>query len=212
MKINGKPILALLPGAFLLMGVLCPTAQAQSVIDPTTTYTLATVLGSQAPPEAITVTTEVTELDNVYTYTYIVNNPAGDVILSGGSGPEDVGTFSLGFDTTQPGAYVANSMSGGQANLVLGNSGLTWVLAPAGGPSAVAPGFSSATLSFQSLDGPTLGNANATDNGDSPSPWASNPSGQQVPIPQLVPEPSTISLLAGFLLLLPFRSKIVKKT
>jgi len=87
-----------------------------------------------------------------------------------------------------------------------GADGLFWSFA------AVNASSSSPVLSFQSGLPPAQGNANAQD-ANPPSPWSSVPDGQQVlvPDPAVIPEPETTMLLAGVLLLLPFRSTMRKK-
>jgi hypothetical protein len=192
MKNNAKSIIAL-PGAVALAGLLCQTAPAQLVIDPLTTVVLADAFGTATGPEAVTITTEVTETAGVYTYSYIVNNPSGDVLLNANgsptSTPESVDAFSVSFNTTAPGAFVPGSQTGGvyDSNNLVG--GLFWAF------DAINAGNSGPTLSFVSDEPPTLGNANAQD-ANPPSPWSSAPNGQQVPVPSDVPEPATMTLLA----------------
>jgi hypothetical protein len=213
MKNNAKPIVALLSGAIFLLGGFCQSTQAQGIITLGQSYTQAlatdTGSGTDVGPEAVTVTTKVTESAGVYTYTYVVNNPTGDVIQGGQNNgqPETVGSFTVGFNTTLTGAYVSGSYSGGTLPAFIGvtSSAIDWSFA------AVSPGSSSPILSFQSDEAPTWGNASASDSGNQPSPWASAPNGNPVLIPSPVPEPTTMSLFAGCLLLMPFRSIIVKK-
>jgi hypothetical protein len=172
------------------------------------TSVLANVFGTNTGPEALTVSWEVDLNTSVYTYSYIVNNPAGDVLLTNGdvptSTPEVVDTLSVGFDTTVPNAYISNSQTGGVFTENNGTNGLLWVL------GAVPAGGSSGPLSFQSLLPPTLGNANAQ-NSNPPSPWASTPFGQEVPVP--TPEPGTLSLLlagsALFAFMRPRRFRLI---
>jgi hypothetical protein len=202
-----KPTIVLVAGTLLLFGVFCQTARAQTTTNAMGTAYLSDTLGSgPTSPETLTVSYLVTETANVYTYNYTINNPVGDVLLNMGlptSTPETVAQFSVAFDTTVPNAYLSGSETGGTLAFQEAATTLAWTFIP------VNPG-SSTTVTFQSDWAPTLGNANASD-GSAPSPWASNPFGQQVPVP--VPEPPTaMTLLAGFLLLLPFRSAILKKT
>lgn len=215
MRIHEKPITVLTSGAILLLGVLCQPAHAGNTLY-SGTATLADSFGAaelHPAQEDLTVLYSVTLSAGVYTYDYTVNNPAGDVLLKNNDTPtttpgtpEEVSSFNVGFDATVPGAYVPNSISGGLLFLDQDNgvAGLNWGFNP------VEPTFNSGTLSFQSDLPPTWGNANATD-ANAPSPWASTPGGEQVPVPSNVPEPTTTALLTGFLLLLPFRSTIIKK-
>jgi len=211
MKIHTKPIVALASGAVLLTGVVCQTAQAQLIPSWSTVAdggtlspsVLADAIAQNTGPEALTVDFSVSQVLGAYQYTYTVNNPVGDVLLNNNGSPtttpEIVDAFSVAFNTTLPGAYVLGSQAGGLFDQNNGVAGLNWAFA------AVSPGSSSPVLSFDSDMPPTLGNANASDS-NPPSPWASNPDGQQVPVPSTVPEPTTIALLAGGLLLLPLRS------
>jgi hypothetical protein len=183
MKTRPINITALTAGAILLSALLGKTAQATSV--------LADVLGTDSGPEALPISWSVVENASlVYTYSYTVNNPAGDVLLNNGT-PEVVDAYSVSFDTTAPGAYIASSQLGGLTDLNNGTAGLFWAFTP------ISPGASTSPLSFQSDLPPVMGNAGAQD-ANPPSPWSSSPNGQQVPVPGVVPEPTTLSmLLAG---------------
>ena len=206
MKATKPIIIALALAATLAAVVFSPAARAQGLLSESGSATLADVFGTATGPEALTVNWSVVESPSfVYTYTYAVQNPAGDVLLNDNdtptSSPEVVDAFSVQFNTTVPGAYVADSQSGGATEQDNGTAGLFWSFA------AVSPGASSPALSFQSDLPPGQGNANAL--GDNPpAPWTSVPNGQEVPVPSSVPEPATFSLLAGTLLLFPFRAAI----
>ena len=208
MKIHAKPLVVLALGAILIAGLRCQTAQAQEVLlNESGTSVLADALGANTGPEAITVFWSVVEnVSSVYTYTYSVSNAVGDVVLDNHgnptSTPEIVDAFSVGFDTTQPGAYIMNSQQGGLYDANNGSAGLFWAFA------GINPGTVSGPMSFQSDLPPVLGNANAQDR-NPPSPWSSNPNGQQVPVPGAVPEPPATILLA-LASLLPFRSRLVQ--
>jgi len=202
MKTHAKAIVALGSGAILLSGLLCQTAQAQTIL--AGTAQLADVFGVDTGPESLTVSYLVNLTAGVYTYSYSVANPVGDVVLppsQGAGSPEIVDAFSVAFNTAVPGAYVPGSQTGGTGQQNNGANGLFWSF------TAVNPGTSSPTLSFESLLAPILGNANASDTVP-PSPWSSVPSGQEVPVPQAIPEPTTTALLALTLLLVPFRSTL----
>ena len=208
MKIYSKPLVVLALGAILIAGLRCQTAQAQEVLLNTSgSSVLADALGANTGPEAITVFWSVVEnVSSVYTYTYSVSNAVGDVVLDNHgnptSTPEIVDAFSVGFDTTQPGAYIMNSQQGGLYDANNGSAGLFWAFA------GINPGTVSGPMSFQSDLPPVSGNANAQDR-NPPSPWSSNPDGQPVPVPGAVPEPPATILLA-LASLLPFRSRLVQ--
>lgn len=182
----------------LLSGLLSQTAEASLIYSGVST--LAASVHANCPSEDLSIYWSVDLTSGVYTYTYNVFNPVGDVVLDNAghrtSTPEVVVDYSVAFTTTIPGAVLPASQIGGfyrQNNGV----GLKWYF------SEVAPGDFSGPLSFESYLPPALGNANAMD-ANPPSPWSSTPpTGQQVLVPG-VPEPTT--LLAGMLLLLPFRS------
>jgi hypothetical protein len=215
MKRHAKPMVALIFGAILLPGLLCQTAQAQTaqwLLNESGTSILADAFGTATGPEALTVNWSVIENSwDIYTYSYTVNNPAGDVILNNQGQPtltpEIVDAFSVGFNTTLPGAYLPFSQYGGYSDQNDGVNGLFWSFA------AVKAGSASPVLSFQSFLPPAWGDAGAQD-ANPPSPWSSIPYGQQVPVPDPpteVAEPTTAALLVlTALLLLPFRSTVRK--
>jgi hypothetical protein len=133
----------------------------------------------------------VENASDVYTYTYNVNNPAGDVLLNNAGQPtstsEVVDTFMLTFDASVPGAVVSGPTGGsGAANL--GSFGLIWVL-----PSVPA-GANSGSLSFTSDEPPTWADASAAD-ANPPSPWSSSPDGQTVPVPMTASVPDSLNTL-----------------
>src|SRR5271157_417892 len=210
MRTHAKPLVALASGVILLAGMLCQTTNAQLVLSGSAT--LADTLGANSGPEALTVQYQVFLSGGIYFYAYWVNNPAGDVILNNNgsptSTPEIVDAYSVAFDTTAPGAYIAGSIAGGTSTQDNGTSGLFWSF------NAISPGGStppSNPLVFESYLPPIMGNANAQD-ANPPSPWSSNPNGQQVPVPNVtIPEPATTTLFAlAALLLLPFRSNMLQ--
>jgi len=190
----------------LFTGLPCQTGHAQGLLNESGQATLADAFGTATGPEALTVGWSVVEnSSDIYTYSYIVQNPTGDLLLNGDGSPtstsEIVDAFSVQFDATIPGAYQAGTQTGGLTDQDNGVAGLSWSFA------AVNPGGSSPSLSFQSVLAPGLGNANATDD-NPPSPWRSTPGGQQVPVPLAVPEPDTLALVAGALLMMPFRRAV----
>jgi len=185
-------------GAILLTIAPCQTAQAQ-LLNESGASILADVNGTTTAPEALTVSWSVVEnASDVYTYTYIINNPAGDILLPGSyasGAPEIVDSFALSFNAAAPGAVVSGP-TGGLVADNLGSAGLFWSIYP-----VVDAGTNSGPLSFDSEDAPMMGNATASDDSP-PSPWASSPDGQPVPIPNVPDSMNTTAPLAGTLLLL----------
>jgi len=165
------------------------------------TSTLADAFGTASGPEALTVNWSVVEVANIYTYSYTVNNPLGDVLLNPQTGQptgtsEIVDFFAVTFDTTAPGAYLANSQNQPTGTFALNNGvdGLAWAF------TAVPAGTNSPTFTFESDLPPVNGDASAQD-ANPPSPWSSFPDGQPVPVPGPVPDSaSTVLLLGGTLL------------
>jgi hypothetical protein len=198
MRTHTKPLVALASGITACSALLCQTVQAQSIVLGTqeTSY-LANANGVDTGSSALPITWDVTESDNVYTYSYTIANPSAD--------PSLVESFSVGFNANLTGAVVGTPGGGGVLNGTLGNYiGVIW------SPLFISAG-DSATVTFESDEAPVFGNANA--NGSTPNgPWASSPSGQTVPVPSPVPEPAATSLLALSLLLVPFRGAIFKKS
>jgi len=205
-----KPFVAFTAGAALLFGGLCSAVQAQSTMIESGSSILAPQLApvggySLNPQEYVNVSWFVAEntVSDIYTYVYTVNNPAGDVELNPNgtltTTPETFSVFTLGFDTTVPGAVVTATTPVGGFFQNNGTSGLLW-----GFPS-VAPG-TSALIAFNSALPPVMGNASAS-GAFPPSPWASTPNGQLVPVPGIhaVPEPATMTVFGLTLLLLPLR-------
>lgn len=197
-----KPVLALAGGLALIAG---SGVHAQGVLAPLTpggpadsgSSYLADVLGSgPTSPESLTVSWSVSEdLSGIYTYSYTVFNPAGDIQLPGSvspGSPEIVDYYSVNFDTTVAGALIPGSLFGG-AYSAPNSTGVFWIMAP------VQAGTSGPKLSFQSDLPPVYGNANASD-ANPPSPWSSSPAGQPVPVPNIsgaiTPEPDTLALFA----------------
>jgi hypothetical protein len=210
MKTQSKPIVALASSALLVCGVLCQSAQAQSIIVAPTTVNLADVNGVDSGPTALPVTYEVTQFTSgPYTgdfqYSYIISP---DAAL-----PAYVLGFNVGFNTGYAGALVGGTITGGINSQNSEFSGVSWntQIEPGAAPS------SANTLSFISDNSPVLGDANATGS-DTPGPWASAPDGAQVAVPYTpaVPEPATTSLL-GMAFLVPtfgrrlFRARNFKK-
>lgn len=199
MKIHAKPIITLASAAILLCGLLCQTAQAQTIfLYNADTAVLAANNGVSADDLTVTYTVTEDESDSpaLYTYSYVVFNPVAD-------SSSLVTSFNVGFNSDTPGALLAGSESGNGADNA--GDGVIW------NPTVVSAGNSSPTMSFESYDPPVFGNVSENGLG-SANPWASNPGGQQVPIPNTVPEPATTSLLALALLFLPLRSTLLKKS
>ena len=203
-NIGVKSMVALASGAILLPGLLLQTAQAQSTLVESGTSVLADDVLTATGPEALTVSWFVVEntSSDIYTYSYNVNNPAGDVELPASpnpGAPETVGSFTVSFDTTMPGAFLSGTQPVPGSLQNDGASGLVWTF-----PS-VSPGSSSALLAFQSALPPSPGNASASGGAIPPAPWSTYPAGTPIPVPRAVPEPAIIDLCAlTALLLLPF--------
>ncbi len=186
---------------------ICHNAGAQGLLNENGISILAPTFaptGGYAanPQEYLSVAWTVAELSpGDYKYTYNVSNPAGDVLLNSSGGltgtPEIFDAFSVGFNTTAAGAYLAGTQTGGFVQ-EQSTVSLAWFFDPS------IPAGSTGTVTFQSAFGPTLGNADAMDAAP-PSPWSSvAPGGNTVPVPQIIPEPSVATLLgASALLLIP---------
>jgi hypothetical protein len=187
-------------GIVAVWGVTLGTSYGQGLLNESGSSLLAPSIaptGGHAsnPQEYLSVGWSVVEnASDIYTYSYTLQNPAGDVILNSSGGltatPEIYNGFSVNFDTTLTGAYLPGTQTGGvfqQANTV----GLSWFFNP-----SVSAGSTGPTVTFQSDLAPTLTSASA----NGPVPWSSLlPSGQEVPAPGLslsVPEPSTFGLMA----------------
>jgi len=199
-------IFRLASGAVLLSGLLVQPLHA-NLLNESGVSTLADALGVNSPPEALTISWSVVESPSfLYTYSYTINNPAGDVLLPGSGNPgqpEVVDSYQVDFNTGLAGALVGLPSVGGYD---IGN-GIVWFLS-----SPVTAGNSSAALTYQSDLPPTMGNASASDD-NPPSPWSSYPSGEQIPVPGAARVPdstSTAVLLGGIMILFPFRTAFRK--
>lgn len=230
-----KP-LATLVGAPVVMTVLvCQSVQAgpqvsgqsaSALTGPGTTMSGQTILaandGINVGPEALRVNWVVTEVaPGSYLYDYTAYND-GAMLLPPNSGPEEFDLLNVGFDTTPGnGNYLASS-GGLNGGVPLGPFGVTWDLL------AVYGGQNSGDLQVISANPPTDGFGTASDSVP-PSPWSSLPDGGYFPVPGVpgsapfsipdggyynpngqksaVPDStSTMALLGGMMMLLPFRS------
>jgi len=203
MKKQIKPFIAVAAG-ISLSALLCQTSQAGLAPGGSISGTsiLADALGANTGPEALVINWSVSEsLSDVYTYTYIVNNPAGDQLLGGPNvgSPEIVDDFAVDFNTTEPGALLPGTITGGTVGYPLAGAAVNWILFS----PTVAAGTNSGPLSFESLDAPTMGIASAQD-ANPPSPWDSFPAGQPVPVPSVPDCGNTFALLGGAMTVLPF--------
>jgi hypothetical protein len=211
MKLQTKRIAALASAAILLPSLVCQTTRAQDILlNEAGASVLADAFHTATGPEALVVSWSVVENPaDTYTYSYVVNNPAGDVLLKNNGAPttttEIVDAFSVGFNTTVAGAYVPLTQNGGSSDQNNGVNGLFWSFA------AFDAGSSSPELSYESALPPILGDGNAQ-GANPPSPWSSLPFGQLVPVPNTaIPEPAAGSLLSlAALWLLPFGSSLRK--
>jgi hypothetical protein len=210
MKARAK-IAASVAGVVLLCALACQTTHGQGLLNESGVAILADTFGSASGPDALLVSWSVAEnQSDVYTYSYVVINPPGDVVLNNNGvptlSPESVDAFSVVFNTLASGAFISGSEAGGTSGQNDGEDGLFWSFSP------IQPNASSPTLSFESDLPPMLGNANAQDD-NAPSPWSSFPNGQQVAIPISVPEPSGAGLFVfGAMLVFPFQIWAVNLT
>jgi hypothetical protein len=196
MKMQSKPIVALASGALLAFSVLSQTAQAQSIIIPSKTVTLAN--SDNIPADDLNITYEVTQDivgDSFYNYSYIIGNPS----------PATVNDFEVLFNTGVAGSEF--NATGGFFSTPDGDTGLEWGFQLAAGDNS--PGI---TLKFQSDDPPVYSTANASGTPNPPASWQTAPGGNPVPVPNAaVPEPATNALIAAGLLLLAFQPNIFKR-
>jgi hypothetical protein len=209
MKTPSTPVIVLV-GTVLLNVVVCQAGHAQGLLNESgraTVNPLPAPTGGYGanPQEYLAVSWSVVEnASKIYLYSYTVQNPAGDVLVTPAGGltatPATFDTFSVDFNTTPSGKYLPGSIAGGSLQQV-NTSDLVWSF-----NSPVSPGASAPTVSFQSDFAPTYGYANAA-NPNQPSAWASVlESSQEIPVPDppnAVPEPAPVSLfaLAGLLFL-----------
>ena len=204
--------------AIALCGVFCGNAEAQTLLNETGTTILAPVIaptGGYAlnPQEYLSVGWSVSEnASDIYTYSYTVSNPGGDVLMTDSGGltatPEIFETFGVGFDTTAPGAYISGTEAGSPNELV-GANDLTWFFSP-----SIPAGSSAATVSFQSYLPPVPGGGDAEDSAP-PSPWSQDLTlGEALPVPGGSPVPdgmSTALLGLPSLLLFAIRSTVLRR-
>jgi len=209
MNTRVKPIVALATGGISFIFLAGATAQAQVTLVSSGTATLADVYDTATGPEALTVTWFVVDnaSSGVYTYSYNVNKPTGDVQLTypGGQStgiPETFSSFDLSFNASLPGAVLNMTVPQGGTVVNNGAAGLAWTFA------SVDPGNSSPLLAFQSSQPPTLSPASAGGGAIPPSPWSTIPAGQPVAAPRAVPEPATTLLFLTPLLFWPFSSNL----
>jgi hypothetical protein len=211
-----KPSPNLYIGAGIVLALLSPNfSGAQSLLDISGSSLLAPSLApvggyAENPQEYLVVSWSVVEdASDIYTYSYSIKNPAGDVLLNSSGVPtstlEIFDSFSVDFNLATPGAYRPGTI-GGAAFQEVNDIDLAWFFSP-----SVPAGSTGPTVSFESDLPPSFGNANASD-AVPPSPWSSiGPGGQLVPVPAAVPlpEPPGVALLgiAG-LLLLNFRRSL----
>lgn len=211
MNTRTKPMVALAASAIVTGCLIHQTAQAQAVLVSYGTSILADVFDTSSGPEALTVSWFVIEDQNsgLYTYSYNVNNPAGDQELNLQGQPngiaETFNSFQVSFNASLPGAVVDMTTPSNGTVTDSGTAGLAWTF-----PS-VNPGSSSPLLAFQSTLPPSSTAAGVGGGAIPPSPWSSVPAGQPVaaPAPKVVPEPGTTALLVlAAILVWPFRTNL----
>jgi hypothetical protein len=154
---------------------LVPAVRAQLVIIPQTTVMYS---GNEFPSDQLSITYEVTETGDLYTYSYdLSTSPAVDIqsfIIGGPSDPVNTQGVVI---SSYGGAFNA----GATGNLI----GYTW---------AVSSLPTSADVSYTSPNAPTYAifSMNGGDTWNSPD---------NIPAPAVIPEAST--LLAGAMMILP---------
>jgi len=188
MRNHLKPNIALACGAMLLFGMLCQSANAESG---------TSILATQAttdPSEQLTIDWSVVENSGVYTYTYDVYNPSGDVLwpATDPAVPESFEDFYIGVNYS-----LVTSISDGGTDF--GSHSIKWFLDP-----SIAPGSSTGDLVITSDYGPVMSSAKANDQNE-PSPWNTTyAGGTPIPVPGAVPDTAnTMILLGSTLVLLP---------
>ncbi len=176
-----KNKLAIIAGIAAAMGVMPVLAVP---VNPFTAANLGNVEfgqslldSSSVPADTITIFWGVNLSGGIYQYSYeVYDSNGGDVVDS----------LAVGFNTS------GGVVIGGNYQILAAN-GVTWNLF---GPVQI--GGVSGILDFTTLLPPALGNANAL-NQNPPSPWASTPGGQQVPIPHIPDGGATVMLLGAAL-------------
>ena len=163
---------------------LALSAYAQVSLD--TVYN--SILASTSDPgDNINVNWEVsTQLNvGVYTYEYQIVNPLAPNI--------SVDFFNVSFDAVSGGNVLTTG--GGSFSEVVADTGVNWAFSPVDGGQSTPALNTAGVLYFTSPDPPTLGDAGAQDM-NPPSPWSSDPDGQEVAVPAPVPEPggTTVAL------------------
>lgn len=205
MKRDTKPSVALL-GAFLFSSLICGTADAQSTLVESGTSYLADIFQSgSTSPETLNVSWWVlqNQSSGIYTYGFNVLNPVGDQGLNNNNTPngipETFDSFTISFNVGAITGYFQATPPAGGTVQNNGANGLNYTFPP------VAPGQWSPLLAFQTVNGPTLGNASADGGGIPPGPWNDVLNNSPVPVPvrSTIPEPTSLALLSltavGFL-------------
>jgi hypothetical protein len=149
-----------------------PFTSANSSVE----YGQSTLASTSTLGDDITVYWGVNQVGSTYTYNYEIYDTSSD----------SVDSLNVSFNTLPVGALTGEA--GGSFNTSDAN-GVTWFF------PAVTTGLTSGILDYTSNFAPTWGNANGAD-ANPPSPWASDPLGQQVPVP-IVPDSGTTVALLG---------------
>jgi hypothetical protein len=150
--------------------------QAQAVIIDSGTGVLPSTTGGGAGT-TLTASYSVDLTGAVYTYSYVVHNPATDT-----TNPDQ---FSVTFNANGTSVIAITSGTG----IVNTGSSVTWFFA------GVPAGSSSGTLSFTSPDAPIHGNAGANDS-NPPAPWSTLATGGvPVDVPNVPDGGSAVALL-----------------
>ncbi len=197
------------PAALVFGTIAMSTIMSQSLpaapLNETGSSILAPVIAptggyASNPQEYLTVSWSVVEnLSDVYTYTYTVHNPAGDVLMNDNGSltttPEVFDAFSVGFNTTAPGAYLTGTQTGSPSEEV-NPTDLTWFFDP-----SIPAGSNSPAVTFQSDLPPVPGASDASD-GSPPSPWSVSALASTIPVPGKVSDVMSTGVLGVTVLML----------
>jgi hypothetical protein len=214
MNKNFKPVLGVLTRVVAIAALAGTTAQAALTPGGTgiSGTSKLTTTGSTSPDEQLTIDWTVVEsATDIYTYNYVVYNPANDTLLPPAVPgiSETVDSLYVDFDVNSTSVLTGPTGGIGVGGTFF-NIALQWTFLD---PSIDAGG-NSGNLTFTSMLAPSPGEATASD-ANPPSPWdTANLGGSPVPVPGTgnfsVPDnASTMALLGGVMMLLPFGRRFV---
>jgi hypothetical protein len=209
MNKNFKPVLGVLTG--IVATAALGGATAKAALTPggtgiTGTSTLTTKSSTSSDEQLTIDWTVVESATDIYTYNYVVKNPAKDVLLppSPPGISETVDSLYVDFDVNS-----TSVLTGPTGGIGVGGSFFDIALQWSFLDPSIGAGGTSGNLTFTSMLAPSPGEASASD-ANPPSPWdTANPGGSPVPVPGTgnfgVPDSaSTMTLLGGVMMLLPF--------